>query len=91
MHVCAAGAHSLVLTRAACVHAGSLPEAWGANGAFPQLRVLAAKNNALQGELPGNWGNSSTALPSLTILNLDGNQLWGGLPASWALGWRSLA
>jgi hypothetical protein len=76
-----------------CWHAcaGTLPEAWGSNGAFPQLRVLAAKGNALQGPLPGSWGNSTAALPSLTILNLDANQLWGALPPSWAAGWRSLA
>ena len=73
------------------MRAGTLPEAWGASGAFPQLRVLAAKGNRLQGPLPGSWGNASAALPSLTILNLDANQLWGALPPSWALGWRSLA
>jgi len=71
--------------------AGSLPGSWGAQGAFPALRVLAAKNNSLEGTLPPAWGNSTTALPSLTILSLDANRLSGALPPSWSTGWPSLS
>ena len=72
------------------VCAGVLPEAWGGEGAFPRLRVLAMRNSSLQGPLPAAWGNSSRALPALTILSLDSNKLSGSLPASWSQGLPSL-
>ena len=90
------GRHSLwLLSRlrcGSCVPAtGALPEAWGAPGALPQLRVLAAKGNAIAGSLPDAWGNATGALPSLAILNLDSNRLWGQLPAAWAKAWPNLS
>ena len=71
--------------------AGGLPDAWGAPGAFPNLRTLALKGSGLQGPLPPAWGNSSDALPALTILTIDSNKLTGTLPAAWSQGFASLS
>lgn len=73
------------------MRAGSLPMSWGVPGALASLRVLALKNNSLDGPLPAAWGNSTAALPSLTILSLDANKLSGSLPPSWSAGWPSLS
>ena len=71
--------------------AGGLPDAWGAPGAFPNLRTLALKRSGLQGSLPPAWGNSSDALPALTILTIDSNNITGTLPATWSRGFASLS
>lgn len=44
---------------------GSLPEAWGGQGAFPRLLQLLTPRNALSGTLPPSWGGG---LPALTQL-----------------------
>lgn len=38
---------------------GSLPESWGADGAFPALQHLYLNNMKLTGTLPVLWGRTS--------------------------------
>ena len=67
--------------------AGTLPDSWGSQGAFPNLSYLGLYDLPLTGQLPAAWsGNNS--FPSLSTLYLGGNspgvsKLAGTLPAEW--------
>jgi hypothetical protein len=64
---------------------GTLPDAWGTNGAFPSLRLLTLNRNwQLTGSLPATWGNSSDSLQRLEVLTMHDCNLTGTLPPSWA-------
>ena len=64
------------------VCAGSLPDAWASDGAFPSLSNLALFGMPLTGTLPSSWG-ASVAVPSLAQLQIGLNSLSGVLPAGW--------
>lgn len=56
-------------------NAGTLPNEWAADGAFPKLASIdLSYNYGLSGPLPDSWGNVS-ALPNLQKLVLT----WCGL------------
>ncbi|KAI7838603.1 hypothetical protein COHA_007611 [Chlorella ohadii] len=63
---------------------GSLPAAYGEEGALPRLLNLVLSNNQLSGTLPAEWGGPG-ALPALSLLALGFNRLTGELPAQLAL------
>lgn len=59
------GAHRRVLSQHP---AGTLPDAWGAPGAFPRLEELyLGWNNSFTGSLPASWG-SPTAFQNLMYM-----------------------
>jgi len=72
------------------LYAGTLPSAWGASSAFPDLGNLGLFNLFLSGTLPQSWG-SNNSLPALVSLQLGSQgpdpkidcQLEGSLPAQW--------
>ena len=60
---------------------GSLPEAWGADGAFPALQYLALGWNHLTGTLPASFFGTSP-FKNVTEIYLAYNELVGSLPAA---------
>ena len=58
---------------------GTLPAAWGAEGAFPALDCLGLFADHLNGTLPAAWG-SNMSFPSLRSLQLGPTRLTGSLP-----------
>ena len=69
--------------------AGTLPDAWGIPGAFPELNTMTVFGMPLTGTLPASWG-SNASLPSLLSLGLGMDNastaagcISGPLPESW--------
>ena len=55
---------------------GTLPDAWGAAGAFPALSILLVQSIPLTGSLPAPWGQQG-AFPALQILMLGAMKISG--------------
>ena len=62
------------------MHVGA---AWGIDGAFASLLVMALGRNNLTGSLPAAWG-AGNGLPSLQSFVAWGTGINGSLPESWS-------
>ena len=76
-------------TNGLCNHVtGTLPAAWGGDGAFPAMTVLEIDITSMTGSLPSAWGgnHSFPALSDLLLTNdvAQVSKLSGTLPESWA-------
>ena len=61
-HVC--NVNCRLLTLAGNQINGTLPTAWGQNGALPKLAIAALDNNNISGTFPDAWASGS-AFPSM--------------------------
>jgi hypothetical protein len=61
---------------------GTLPAAWGVDGAFTELKRLDMSSNSLGGSLPAAWANPA-AMPDVRYLNISYNAVSGAVPAQW--------